>query len=213
MEELDRRKTRLDSPPAQPALSAMTLLLRACDLEMIGFRLIPCVSSMLRIGAKSALRNQDGVISKGCEDYLVDLILMPGYTLSEIPHTESSAEGFGGAGIISTEDNILVGKESDTSPVAVAFWAIVIKKLWTTFILPDLDVTIIGNSGNETIVPHLMCVVGRKAPCLFHRGHGFGICDLIAGVEVGRHPKWVAYPFSKMTRSVSIRRGALRFDG
>src|ERR1700678_3414068 len=61
MEELHRRKPRLDSPPAQPALSAMTLLLRACDLEMIGFRLIPCVSSMLRIGAKSARRNRGGV--------------------------------------------------------------------------------------------------------------------------------------------------------
>ena len=87
------------------------------------------------------LGNQDGVIPKGCEDYLVDLILVPDYPLPQISHAENSFEGLGPTGIIRTEHNIPVGKEADASAVAIMFGTKIVQKFRSTFILTNLDVS------------------------------------------------------------------------
>jgi len=157
------------------------------------------------------LGNQNGVVPIRSENHLIDFVLMPGYVLPQISHAKNSVERISRTGIVGTDHETVVGKEADASAVAVLFWTIIVQKFRTAFILPDLDITIIGSGGHETVVSYLVCVVGGGAPRLIHGRNGFGICDLVAGVLVGRHPKRVAYPFSKMARPVSVRCVCLRF--
>ena len=98
------------------------------------------------------LGNQNGVIPKWCEDQLFDFVLVSGYSLPQVSHAEGSVEGLGAA-IMSAEDSTLVREKADSSAIAILFRAIIVEKFRSTFILPNLDVAVIGGRCHDTAVP------------------------------------------------------------
>src|ERR1035438_1094081 len=139
---------------------------------------------------------------------MLDLVLVAFNGLLEVTLAHGSVEGVAISGIVGAEHCFAIGEEANTGPIAVLFGAIVVQEFRRTFILANLHVAVIRHRYYEPVVSHLVGMVGGRAPLLVHRGDGFGVGDLVAGVFVSREAELVRDPFAKMTRAIGLTRAA-----
>ena len=112
---------------------------------------------------------------------------------------------------LGAENFVSVAEEANASPIVTVLRGIVVEKFWRTLILPYLHISVIRYGCDQTIISHLVGVVGGRTPFLMNRRHGLCVRDLVACVPVSRQTKLVRDPFAKMTRAVGLRYRRLCF--
>ncbi len=148
------------------------------------------------------LRDQYWIVAERCENDLVDGIWFLACRLAVIAHTEYPIEISAVTMVVRAHYSPTVGQIAKSAAVLVLFRIEIVKKLRCPFVLPYLNVPVVGAGRHQPVVSHLMRVIGRGTE---HRVGGCsccGIVDLVAGVAVGRQTEFVLDPFAEVPRSV-----------
>ena len=124
--------------------------------------------------------------------------------LAEVTLAEDSLEGCAISRIVSAQNSLPIGEEANAGAIVALLRAIVVEEFRRTFVLAHLLVAVIRHGGHQTVVAHLVSVVGGRTPLCMRRSNGLRVGSLVARIAVGRQSELVDNPFAEVARSVGF---------
>ena len=106
------------------------------------------------------LRNQNGIIAEGRENYVVNAVALVPDFLATISDPENAVEAFRGARIERAQHRFPVDEISKTTGECTSLGCIIIQKFRRALVLANTNVPVVRCDRNDAVIPDLMDVIG-----------------------------------------------------